>query len=52
MFGALVVLAAAGYGLYRLWHSPDARARVRKLLGRIIGREDMEDMEALRDRDP
>ena len=52
MFGVLVVVAAAGYGLYRLWHSQDARARVRKTLGRFIGREDMEDIEALRDRDP
>ncbi len=52
VFGALVVIAAAGYGLYRLWNSAQARARVRKMLGRIMGREDMEDMEALRDRDP
>jgi undecaprenyl-diphosphatase len=52
VFGVLVVVAVAGYGLYRLWHSPQARARVRKGLGRIIGRQDMEDIEALRDRDP
>ena len=51
VIGVVVVVAAAGYGLYRLWRSPDARARARKLLGRIIGREDMEDIEALRDRD-
>ena len=52
VFGALIVVAAAGYGLYRLWRSPQGRARVRSGLGRIIGREDIEDIEALRDRDP
>jgi membrane protein DedA with SNARE-associated domain len=51
-FGALVVIAAAVYGLYRLWRSEDARARARKLLGRVIGREDMEDIDAARDGDP
>jgi len=51
VIGAVVVVAAAGYGLYRLWRSQEARARVRGLLGRFMGREDMEDIEALRDDD-
>ena len=52
VFGALVAVALAGYGIYRLWHNPGTRARVRKEIGRVIGRENMDDMEALRDRDP
>lgn len=48
VIGAIVVVVAAGYGLYRLWRSPDARARARKLLGRILGRDDMEDIDAMR----
>jgi membrane protein DedA with SNARE-associated domain len=52
VFGALIAVALAGYGIYRLWHNPGTRARVRKEIGRVIGRENMDDMEALRDRDP
>jgi undecaprenyl-diphosphatase len=48
VIGVVVAAAAAGYGLYRLWRSPDARARARKLLARILGREDMEDIDAMR----
>jgi membrane protein DedA with SNARE-associated domain len=47
VIGAVVVVAAAGYGIYRLWRSPDARARARKLLARIVGRENMEDIDAM-----
>ena len=48
VIGAVVVVAAAGYGIYRLWRSPHARARVRKVVARIMGRENMEDIDAMR----
>jgi undecaprenyl-diphosphatase len=51
VFGALVVVALVGFGIYKLWHSPHARARVRKELGRVIGRGTMDDLDAARDAD-